>query len=327
MKEFELINFIKKNIKINNKNIIKGIGDDCAILNYNKTHYLLLTTDSLFEDVHFKKKFFNAKYIGKKSALVNISDILAMGGTPFAALVNIGFKKNEKIEFIKDILKSLIDCFERYKIKIIGGDTISASKIFISISLLGIVNKKHIMLRSGAENDDLIFTTGNLGNSFAGFKLLYFYKHQKYLPYEKKLISQHLTPYLRYKESQLLSNSGFVTSCMDISDGLISDISRITEENKVGAEIFVDDLPISNDVKKVAEKFNDSYYDYALYGGEDYELLFTIKNKDEKNFYKFIKRHNIKVYKIGRIIKEKTIYKIINNKKIKEDFKKVWKHF
>lgn len=327
MKEFQLIEFVKKNVKIKNKLIKKGIGDDCAIINFNKKDYLIITTDSFYEDIHFKKNFFLPEQIGEKSALVNISDILAMGGIPFAALINIGFGRKEKFGYIKNILNGMINCFESHFIQIIGGDTIAAHKIFISITLLGIVNKKHIMLRTGAKDGDLIFTTGNLGDSFAGFKLLYYYKQKKYLPYEKQLVRKHCSPVLRYKESEILSKSGFITSCMDISDGLISDILRITVENGVGAEIFVDDLPISSNARKTAEKFNENIYDYALYGGEDYELLFTIKSKDEKNFYDYINNKSIKVYKIGRIIKEKNIYKIINRKKIKENFKKVWKHF
>lgn len=327
MKEFELIEFIKKNVKINSRSVKKGIGDDCAVLNYDKKKYLIITSDSLYEDVHFKKNFLKPEQIGEKTALVNISDILAMGGVPFAALVNIGFNRKEKFEFIKNILKSLINCFEKHNIQIIGGDTITSDKLFISITLLGFVNKKFIMLRDGAKEGDLIFTTGNLGDSYAGFKLLYFKKQKKYLNYEKKLIKKHISPLLRKKESQVLSESGFVSSCMDISDGLISDISRIAEASRVGAEIFVDYLPVSDEAKKIAEKFNENYNDYALYGGEDYELLFTVDCKNEKNFYDYIKKKKIKVYKIGKIIKDKKIYKITDNKKIKEDYKKVWKHF
>jgi len=327
MKEFQLISDIKKNIRFFSDKVIKGIGDDCAILKYDKKTSLLLTSDSLFEDVHFSREYFLPEEIGEKAALVNISDIAAMGGMPFAALLNIGFNKKEKIFYIKKIINGLIKSFEKYKIQLIGGDTIAADKIFISITMLGLVNNKFILQRNGAKPGDIIFTTGNLGDSCAGLKLLIKKKRKNISLYEKKLIKKHLTPFIKLKEAQILARSGFLTSCMDISDGVMSDITRIAEESKVGAEIYVENLPVSDETKKVSLAFKENYFDYALYGGEDYELLFTVNKENKIKFLNFIKKHKLNVFEIGRIIKDKCIYKITGSKRIKERYDKVWKHF
>lgn len=327
MKEFQLINYIKKNLKFFSSKVIRGIGDDCAIVKYDNKTSLLITSDSLFEDVHFSKKYFLPEEIGEKAARVNISDIAAMGGIPFAALLNIGFNKREKFFYIKKIIKGIIKSFKKYKIQLIGGDTISADKIFISITVIGLVNNKFILQRNGAKPGDIIFTTGNLGESYAGLKLLTKRKRKNISLYEKKLIKKHLTPFIKLKESQILAKSGFLTSCMDISDGLISDITRIAEESKVGAEIYVEKLPVSNEIKKVSQYFNENFFDYALYGGEDYELLFTVSEKNKYKFFNFAQKSKIKVFEIGKIIKDRCIYKIIDGNKIKERYGKVWKHF
>jgi len=330
MREFEFIKQIKKNIKYENPDIIKGIGDDCAIINFNKSKekYLIITSDSLFENVHFNKDYFKPWEIGARSMAVNVSDICAMGGIPLYALVNIGYPGYIKQSYIDNMFNGINDFGGNYGVEIIGGDTISAGKIFLSITLIGEVEKGRILRRDAACAGDSIFITGTLGDSYAGFRILANKKNQRELSdTDYLLIKKHILPTPRYVEGRLLAESGLLNSCIDVSDGIISDITRISEESNLGAEIYAQMMPISTSTYITAKKLKNDPIDYALYGGEDYELLFTVNLKNKNILIKFADENNIDITEIGKITARKGIYVVKNGNKKKENYKKVWKHF
>lgn len=248
--EFGLIDSIKKMTTVD-RSVILGIGDDTAILRDFKGKELLLTTDMLIEDRHFRRSDATGYQIGWKAMAVNISDIAAMGGTPAHAVISIGLSKNLSVSFVKDIYKGLQAAAKKFKINVVGGDTNSSEKIVISIALLGFCARNSALKRSGAKPGDVIFVTGFLGGSYASKKHLIF------------------TP--RIAESRFLTKNFNIHSMMDISDGLASDIHRIAKASGVGAVLSSEAIPVSPLAKSV---------DQALSEGEDFELLFTLSPKE-----------------------------------------------
>ena len=241
--EFGLIERFKKNIKTDPSAVV-GSGDDCAVLKFNKDKYLLYTTDMIVEGVDFKKDE-DPYLIGRKAVAVSISDIAACAGVPKYCVISAGFKKNTKVSFTDRLMKGITDIAKEFRINIVGGDLSSSSATILDVSMLGIVEKNNLLLRSGAKEKDIIFVTGPLGGSIKG-------KHLRFKP--------------RIDEARFLAKNFKINSMIDISDGLIADLFQILAPSKKGAVIYEDLIPISKDAKNL---------DDALYSGEDFELLFT----------------------------------------------------
>jgi thiamine-monophosphate kinase len=327
MRERDFLSGIRAAVRNTNKPLVKGIGDDCAIIDYTKKTYLILTVDALAENTHFNRRYFRAWEIGARAMAVNISDICAMGGVPRYALVSIGFSKREKQTFIDTVYRGLIDYAENYGIDIIGGDTVGAHDLFLSVTLAGEVEKERVMRRDGARPGDAIFTTGFLGDSYAGLRVLSKRGRRDIKPYEYMPVKKHILPLPRYMEGRILSESGLVSACIDISDGLVLDALNIAEESGLGAEIWADRLPVSYSAAKIAGRFGDDPRDYALYGGEDYELLFTVAGRNLRKFERVAAVAGLPVFEVGRMTAKKGVYVVKNGKKGKADLKKVWDHF
>jgi thiamine-monophosphate kinase len=327
MREKQFISYIRKNSPIINSNVIKSIGDDCAVIKGGYDKYFLITIDSLCEKKHFDRKYFHAEEIGAKAIAVNISDICAMGGIPRHCLISIGFSKRENQKFINRIYSSMISYLKNYGIDLIGGDTVGSDILFISVVLTGIVKKQNILYRNGARPGDIIYVTGFLGDAAAGFDILQKKTRKNLKSFEYFSVKKHLVPTPRYMESRILSESKLVNSCIDVSDGLINDLMNITNESYCGAEIFVDRIPVSFSTINIAREYNKDPLDYALYGGEDYELLFTVSEKNNKKFLSYIKSNGLNVFEIGRVIKNKNLLINRNGKKIKPKYNKIWNHF
>ncbi len=246
--EFGLINKFKKAIKLD-ASVIKGTGDDCAVLELSPGKYQLFTCDMLVEGVDFFK---NEKpyLIGRKSIAVSISDIAACAGIPRYCLVSLGMPKNTDTGFIDELFKGMLDIAARFKLNLVGGDLSRSQKLVIDVSMLGVVEKKYLVLRSGAKNGDIIFVTGEIGGSILG-------RHLRFKP--------------RVKEARFLVKNFKINAMIDISDGLAQDLGHILEESRAGAVIYESLLPLSRDAKDLAD---------GLYSGEDFELLFTLNPKD-----------------------------------------------
>lgn len=328
MRERDFIKKIRNNLRGRaGAKAIMEIGDDCAIIEYTKKTCILLTVDSLVEGTHFSRKYFTPREIGARAMAVNISDICAMGGIPKYALVAVGFPGKEKQAYVDAVYSGLAGYAENYGVRIIGGDTVGSPIMFLSVTLTGEAEKKSVLTRGGAGAGDIMYVTGLLGDSCAGLKVLQKKGRERLKPWEYLPVKKHIVPLPRYMEGRMLSLSGCVSSCIDISDGLINDALNIAEESGKGAVINADMLPVSHSASMVAARMKDSAADYALYGGEDYELLFTVPAAKNKRFQKFMAAAGVKVFEVGRITAGRGV-KIERNGRLKKaDLTRVWNHF
>lgn len=267
--EFGLIDRISK--KPVDKNIIVGIGDDAAVIQTKKM--IVLTTDCLVEGDHFRKKWFTPEQIGMKSIEINVSDIAAMGAKPKYVLVSLAIPKDLDVKIFEGIYKGMWNVCKKYKIEIIGGNMTHCENIVISITLVGEVEKKNLSLRSGAKPGDYIITTGHLGYGRAGLRIF-----QEKLKGFNEVKKKYLEPKAQLKKA--LKLAPFVNSMIDISDGLTSEIKHICNESNCGAIIYKNKIPISDEVRDIANKLSESEYDYALFGGEDFELVCTVSKEN-----------------------------------------------
>jgi len=291
--EFGLIERFKKSIKTDSQ-VYRGSGDDCAVLKFDKNTYQLFTCDMLIEGVDFtpgEKPYL----IGRKSIAVSISDIAACAGLPRYCLVSLGIPLKTSVDFIDRLFKGMLDITRQYKINLAGGDLSRSEKLIIDVSMLGIVEKKYLALRSGAKTGDIIFVTGELGGSILG-------KHLKFKP--------------RLKEARFLVKNFKVNAMIDISDGLASDLGHILEQSSAGALIYADLIPVS----KQARGLND-----ALYMGEDFELLFTLSREEAK---KILNKRLTDFKPIGEIVDKKLGLRLIDKRNKERIIKpKGFKHF
>jgi len=294
--EFGLIDRIKKNTKISNQNTVLGIGDDAAVIN-SGDDLLLISTDILSEGVHFDLSYMPIKHLGYKAVAVNVSDIAAMNGIPEQITVSLALSNRFSVEAIETLYEGIQAACDNYKVDLVGGDTTSSkSGLVISISVLGRVKKEKISYRSGAQVNDLICVTGDLGGAFMGLQVLEREKQvfltnpemQPELEGKNYIVERQLKPEARMDVVYELKELGIVpTSMIDISDGLASELLHISKSSGVGVQIFEDKLPIDQLTYDTAMEFNIDPLTCMLNGGEDYELLFTVKQE----YFEKIKNH------------------------------------
>ncbi len=287
--EFGLIEHLTKAIKLKHKSSIYGIGDDAAVLDAAKKK-VLISTDMLTEGVHFDLTFMPLKHLGYKAVIVNLSDIIAMNATPSQITVSIGMSNRFSVEAIDELYSGIRLACKNYNVDLIGGDTTStASGLVISVTVIGFANKTDIVYRNGAKEHDLVCVSGDLGAAYAGLMVLEQEKTvfeanpemQPELSGNDYILERHLKPEARIDILKILEDIKVKpTSMMDISDGLASEIKHICKQSKVGATIYEDKLPIDQTTWDSARKFNLDPTTYAMNGGDDYELLFTIKTTD-----------------------------------------------
>ncbi len=285
--EFGLIDHITKNIPTNNASTIKGIGDDCAILSYPDSQ-ILITSDMLMEGIHFDLVYTPLKHLGYKAAMVNISDIYAMNGTPRQLIVNIALSRRFTVENVEDIYAGLKLACERHNVDIVGGDTTTSLTGFaLSLTCIGEAKSDDIVSRSGAHDTDLICVSGNLGAAYMGLQLMEREKHvfqsqkaefaQPDFSGREYLLERLLKPEARRDIIEQLREAGIrPTSMIDISDGLSSELLHICKNSDTGCRIYEERLPLDYQTAVTAEEFNMNVSTCALNGGDDYELLFTV---------------------------------------------------
>ena len=319
--EFGLIHRLTDNIKIKNESTIKGVGDDCAVLHYPDSE-VLVTTDMLMEGVHFDLTYIDLQHLGYKSAMVNISDIFAMNGTPRQLTVSIALSKRFKVEDMDDFYSGLKLACDKWGVDIVGGDTTSSyTGLAISITCIGEARKDDIVYRSGAKDTDLICVSGDLGAAYRGLQLL---EREKSVYYQqvdearkkndKRALEElrNFQPdfagkeYLLQRQLQTEARGDIIaqfrelgirpTAMMDISDGLSSELMHICKESGCGCRIYEKNIPIDYQTAVMAEEMNMNVTTCALNGGEDYELLFTVPIGDNE---KIQQMDNVKL--IGHI--------------------------
>jgi len=276
--EFGLIEMIRTMVSRNPSSVLIGIGDDAAALKVHSSSLLLATTDMLLEDVHFDLSYTDFNSLGWKAAAVNLSDIAAMGGIPRFCLISLGIPSSVSVRQMADFYDGFGSMLRTHRTALVGGDTCSSrSGVVINVTVLGETEKKRIITRAGAKRADRIFVTGTLGDSAAGMELLRKGARGKGPgTWERKLIQKHLRPAPRVEWGRMLARAKCASAMIDISDGLSSDLAHICEESGIGAELFSDALPFSEAFRKSADQLSKPPLHYALSGGEDYELLFTV---------------------------------------------------
>lgn len=305
--EFGLIRHLTDNIKIKNEATIKGVGDDCAVLHYPDSE-VLVTTDMLMEGVHFDLTYIDMQHLGYKSAMVNISDIFAMNGTPRQLTVSLALSKRFKVEDLEQFYSGLRLACDKWGVDIVGGDTTSSyTGLAISITCIGEARKEDIVYRNGAKDTDLICVTGDLGAAYMGLQLL---EREKSVYYQqvdearKKNDKRALESlkdfqpdfagkeYLLQRQLQAEARGDIIarfrelnihpTAMMDISDGLSSELMHICKESNCGCRVYEKIIPIDYQTAVMAEELNMNVTTCALNGGEDYELLFTVPIGDHE---------------------------------------------
>lgn len=299
--EFGLIKHLTSDIETKNPETRYGIGDDCAVLSYSDDKEVLVTTDLLMEGVHFDLTYIGLKHLGYKSAMVNLSDIYAMGGMPKQITVSLALSQRFSIEDMEDFYEGLRLACEQHNVDIVGGDTTSSrTGLAISITAIGEVEKGKAIYRNGAKETDIICVSGDLGAAYMGFQLL---EREKQVYYkqlesaktdaEKMAISQpdfSGKEYLLERQMKPEARRDIIlrlreldiqpTAMMDISDGLSSELMHICEQSKVGCRVYEERIPIDYQTAVMAEEMDMNLTTAALNGGEDYELLFTIPIAD-----------------------------------------------
>ncbi len=287
--EFNLIDQLTQNIKHYNNNTLRGIGDDTAAIS-NGEQITLLTKDLLVEGVHFNIMYTPLKHLGYKSIVVNLSDIYAMNGRATHVIVGIAVSSRYTVEALKEIYEGMMLACEKYQVDLVGGDTTaSVSGLSISVTAMGTVDRNKITYRSGAQDNDLICVSGNLGGAYAGLLVLEREKEvfkanpdtQPNLSSYSYALERQLKPEARKDIVEMLDRKNIVpTSMIDISDGLASEIFHICKASQKGAAIYEEKLPLEMQVGAIANEFNIDPTTFALNGGEDYELLFTVRQQD-----------------------------------------------
>ncbi|MDI6689983.1 MAG: thiamine-phosphate kinase [Actinomycetota bacterium] len=272
--EFGLIRRISKMAAVKDKRIIVPIGDDAAVVTSDPNLLLILTSDILVEGVHFKLDTTSPNELGYKAMAINISDIAAMAGIPRFALVSMGLKPKTSVEFAEAIYRGMMKAIRKYHLTLVGGDTTEAPHITLSVTIIGEVEPAYLRRRSEATIGDKILVTGRLGASKAGLELLLNPQFKGSFRYEKSLRRAHLVPIPRVVEARIASKHG-AHAMEDISDGLASEINHICEESRVGARILAYRIPVAKGVREIALALGKKPLDFALYGGEDYEIVFT----------------------------------------------------
>ena len=321
--EFGLINHLTKNFKIQHKSTIKGVGDDAAVLNITKKQ-ILVTTDLLIEGVHFDLSYMPLKHLGYKAVMVNLSDVYAMNGDATQITVSIAVSNRFTLESLEELYEGIHLACKSYGIDLVGGDTTSSTKgLLISITAIGEVKKEDVVYRNTAKENDLLVVTGDLGAAYLGLQVLEREKQvfevnpnsQPDLTNYSYLIERQLKPEARKDIVKLLKDLDVKpTAMIDISDGLSSEILHICTQSKVGCDLYEEKIPLDPQVISTCEEFDLNSTTIALSGGEDYELLFTISQKD---FLKIKANPHLTV--IGHITEENMGVNLVTraNQKIK----------
>ncbi|MBI9067051.1 MAG: thiamine-phosphate kinase [Salinivirgaceae bacterium] len=287
--EFGLIEHLTKDIKLKHKSSIKGVGDDAAVLNYSNKQ-IVVTTDLLTEGVHFDLMYVPIKHLGYKAVMINLSDVYAMNATPKQITVSIAVSGKFSLDAIELLYEGIHLACESYNVDLIGGDTCSSlTGLTISITAIGEVDKGKEVYRNGAKIGDLICVSGDLGGAYAGLQVLErekaVYKvnpnSQPDMSAYDYVLERQLKPEARIDIVEELAKINIIpTAMIDISDGLSSEIIHICKQSKCGAKISEAKLPIHDQTIAVAEEFDLDPTLFAMNGGEDYELLFTLNPED-----------------------------------------------
>lgn len=300
--EFGLIDRLNRDLINHPEGVVRGVGDDAAVLRVDGGRELLFTTDMLVEEVHFSFRWAVPEQVGVKALAVNVSDIAAMGGLPAHAVVSLGVPERLTVEELDGLYLGLRRAARAYRVNLVGGDTVAVPDgLVINIALLGLVETGRAVYRSGARPGDLLYVTGSLGKSAAGLQLC---RHpEAAVPAEAAafVLKAHLEPGARVRAGRLLAEAG-VTAMDDISDGLAGELGEICRASGTGCVIRAEAVPIDPRVRTVAGVFGADPLDWALRGGEDFELLFAVAPERARKVEEVMAQNGEKCTRIGVLL-------------------------
>lgn len=288
--EFGLIDRLTRSFTQHQSTTIKGVGDDAAVIRMNEEEYMLISTDMLVEGVHFNLMYTPLKHLGYKAVVVNLSDIYAMNGAPEQITVSIAVSSRFPAEALDELYEGIKKACDAYQVDLVGGDTTSSlSGLIISVTAMGRIRHEDVVYRSGAKENDLLIVSGDLGGAFVGLQVLEREKEvyranpdaQPDLSGSDYILERQLKPEARKDIIQYLDELGVKpTSMIDVSDGLASEVLHLCRASGLGCHVYDEKIPIDPTTYNSARDFNLDPSTCALNGGEDYELLFTIKQAD-----------------------------------------------
>ncbi len=317
--EFGLIRHLTDSIKLKHEETVKGIGDDAAVLDF-RGQKTVVTTDLLLEGIHFDLTYTPLRHLGYKAVVVNLSDVYAMNAKPKHVTVSLGISSKMSVEALEELYDGIYAACDHYGVDLVGGDTTSSlTGLTISITAIGVADEDKIVYRNGAGVNDLICVSGDLGAAYMGLQLLEREKRvyagnpdaQPDLSGYDYILSRQLKPEARKDITEFLCQLGVVpTSMIDISDGLSSEIKHICSQSQKGCRLYEDKIPIDPTTAMLAEEMGMNPLVAALNGGEDYELLFTIKQDD---YAKFSGQEGVNIYIVGHITEETKGCRLVTN--------------
>ena len=323
------------------RRIVRTFSEDCAVINATGEYYQLFTMDVLVEGVHFRRDFMPAYYVGRKGLKANLSDIAAMGGEPLFFLVSIGAPADTSLQWIQELYEGMASVSKEADVLLIGGNVSDAPVLFLDIAVIGRVLKKKVRMRSTAKSGDSIFVTGRLGASAEGLKLLQdgfrcvgggagsviLPGGQNDSSYVRDAILSHFDPPLLIDLARQLAALTGVHAMMDVSDGIASDIGEICRESKVGAQVELSRIPIHPSVLHWERKRKSEPVLLALYGGEDYHLLFTASAVAKKRIRETAVKAGLEFFEIGKIVDAREGISAIDQKGSKTPLGQGYEHF
>lgn len=315
--EHGLIQRIQNKFSTKDRRVILGIGDDAAIITPASRKLLLFSTDTLREEIHFRKEYCTFYDIGWKAVAVSISDIAAMGGVPRYLLLSIAVPHKTPVKDLDGLMKGVADITSQYDMSLIGGNVSrSRNGVTIDTTVIGEVGKGTGVVRSGASVGDLIFVTGRVGRSAIGFSLLKLSTGIRSISHRmaRPFIASHLRPVPRVREGMILGANKLATAMIDISDGLLADLDHICQQSKVGAYIYSGHIPLPAISRRLQRRVAGDPLNYALYGGEDYELLFTVKKRNKNKLEAVCRQEGLEVTFIGEIVPMREGISIVGGK-------------
>ncbi len=317
--ELSALSVIRERFQKASGDVELGIGDDAAAVRFDPDKLVLSTTDIQVEDVHFVKSLITPKELARKAVAVSVSDIGAMGGVPKFILASVGFSRDENEQYLDELIKGFLTSQEEFGVELIGGNLSSSNMLFVDITVLGEVEPELMVKRHGANPGDLIFVSGTLGDSALGLKIL---QEDGGVEGAQVLINRHLHPSPRLTLGRELAVNRIATAMIDVSDGLLLDLERITVQQNVGAAIELEKVPRSEEYTSIVGNYYEDKYSPALSGGEDYELLFTSQESRRAEIEAISASLNVQISEIGTVTQSNSIdiaavngeYKTINKR-------------
>lgn len=310
--EFGLLQRIRKWVVHGSSKVVQGIGDDVAVVEMagRSGSCLLVTTDMLVEDVDFRRSWADPLRLGKKALAVNLSDIAAMGGKPLYFLVSLGLPRDIPVSFVSSLYRGLKETARRYQTHLVGGDLTLSRKIVINVCLLGEGPKDRLVYRKGARPGDDLYVTGTLGDAALGLRILL---RGGPCGEAKGLVDRHLNPTPRLEVGQALSRERLASAMIDVSDGLLLDLSHLLEASQVGARVMEENLPLSRLYRRHIRSYSNGLYPLALRGGEDYELLFTASAEKKERILSLSRNLKTPITWIGKMVARREGLRIVRD--------------